>query len=701
MIDYYVADGICTLRLASPPVNAITFGLLDELRAAIRRAAADAAVRGVVLVGSPTHFSAGADVGILRASESAEDAVRTSCVFQEAFGEVEACPKPVVAAVAGKMMGSAIELAAACHYRVCAAGARFSMPEVTLGINPGAGGCARLPRLVGPDLALRMLLTGSAIQAAEALEAGLVDRVCEADALLDTARDLVAQSEPRRTRERVGKVRDAEANAAAYAAAEALASKGRGELIAPRTIIEAVRAGIDDAFDAGLRAEQAGYADCMATLATRNKLYLFFASRDTAKAPELGDATPSKIATAGVVGMGSMGTGIAHAFLIAGIPVVVRDEEDAALERGAERIRRSIEKRVAQGKMSHDRAEGMFGLLSTTTAWEELADAGVVVEAVFESLATKRAVLGRLEDVCRADAVLATNTSTLSLDSLAEGMRHPERLVGLHFFNPAHRMPLVEVIHREGTAPGVVATALGLAKALRKTPVLVRNREGFLVNRIFIPYFKEAFWLLEEGVEAPAIDAAMVDFGFPMGPLTLIDMAGLDILAHTDRVLRAAFPAHGPLSAIVERLVDDGQLGQKSGAGVYEYEAGSYTPHRSGHAARAIGDVRQGQPRTIGQDEITDRLVLRMVAEAFRVLEEGIVQRESDVDAAMVLGTGFPDFRGGVLKHARDVGLDAIVSRLDELTQRFGERFAPCELLRKQKGIQAWLNAETSQRRAR
>ena len=687
MIDYRFADGVCTLRLASPPVNAITFELLDELRAAIARAAADAAVRGVILVGSPTHFSAGADVGILRASESAEDAVRTSRVFQEAFGEIEDCPKPVVAAVAGKMLGSAIELAAACHCRVCAAGARFSMPEVTLGINPGAGGCARLPRLVGPELALRMLLTGATIQATEALDAGLVDRICEADALLDTARDLVEQSEPRRTRERVEKVRDAEANAAVYAAAEALASKGRPELVAPRTIIEAVRAGIEVSFEAGLRAEQTGYADCMATLATRNKLYLFFASRDTAKARNLGDATPSKIATAGVVGMGSMGTGIAHAFLIAGIPVVVRDEEDAALERGATRIRRSIEKRVSQGKMSQERADGMLALLSTTTAWEELADADLIVEAVFEDVPTKQAVLGRLEEACRPDAVLATNTSTLSLDALAEGMRHPERLVGLHFFNPAHRMPLVEVIHREGTAPGVVATALGLAKALRKTPVLVRNREGFLVNRIFIPYFKEAFWLLEEGAEAPAIDAAVVEFGFPMGPLTLIDMAGLDILAHTDRVLREAFPCHGPLSAIVERLVADGRLGQKTGAGVYEYDPGSYTPHRSGHTASVVDDVRQREPRAIGQDEITDRLVLRMVAEAFRVLDEGIVQRESDVDAAMVLGTGFPDFRGGVLKYARDEGLEAIVSRLDELTQRFGERFAPCELLRKQRGI--------------
>jgi len=323
MIDYSVSDGVCVLRLDSPPVNAITFELLEELRAAIARASADPDVRGVAIAGKPGHFSAGADVAILRASEQAEDAVRTSRVFQGAFQDVEDCPKPVVAAVAGRMMGSAVELAAACHYRVCARGTRFSMPEVTLGINPGAGGTARLPRLIGAARALEMLLTAKPIDATEALACGLVDAVCEGEALLERARELLdSRPEPRRTRERADMVSDAEANAAAFATAEKLIARGRPEMIAPAMILEAVRAGIEESFEAGLRREQAGYAECMATLATRNKLYLFFATRDTAKVDGLGAARPRPVAQAAVVGMGSMGTGIAHACIIGGVPVV-------------------------------------------------------------------------------------------------------------------------------------------------------------------------------------------------------------------------------------------------------------------------------------------------------------------------------------------------------------------------------------------
>jgi len=687
MIDYSVSDGVCVLRLDSPPVNAITFELLGGLRAAIARASADPDVRGVAIAGKPGHFSAGADVAILRASEQAEDAVRTSRIFQEAFQDVEDCPKPVVAAVAGRMMGSAVELAAACHYRVCARGTRFSMPEVTLGINPGAGGTARLPRLIGAARALEMLLTAKPIDAAEALACGLVDAVCEGEALLERARELLDSCPgPRRTRERADAVSDAEANASAFAAAQKVIARGRPEIIAPTKILEAVRAGIEESFEAGLRRERTGYAECMATLGTRNKLYLFFATRDTAKVEGIGDARPKPVAQAAVVGMGSMGTGIAHACIIGGVPVVACDEQEAALGRGLSRIERSVRRRVDEGKMAAERAEAMLALLTVTTDWEALAAADLVVEAVYEDVAAKRAVLARLEELCGPDTVLASNTSTLSLDALAEGMRHPERLVGLHFFNPAHRMPLVEVIRRDGASPAAVATALRFAKTLRKTPVLVRNREGFLVNRIFIPYLKEAFWLLEEGAEPRAIDAAAVEFGFPMGPLTLIDMAGLDILAHTDAVLRGAFPRHGPLSAIVTRLVERGQLGQKSGAGVYRYEPGDYTPHPSDVADAIVADARAGRCREIASGEIARRLVLRMAAEAFCVLEEGIAQRESDIDAAMVLGTGFPDFRGGVLKYARDIGLDTVFEQLGTLAEQCGERFAPCELLREMKG---------------
>ena len=691
MVEYTVSDGVCVLRLNSPPLNAITFALLDELRAALGRANLDPEVQGVVITGSADHFSAGADVGMFRDIARPEEAVRTSRLFQEAFQAVEDSAKPVAAAVAGRVMGSALELAMACHFRVCPAAARFSMPEVTLGINPGAGGTQRLPRLVGTEEALKMLMTGEGIDARKARALGLVDAIAEGGDLLDSARTVLRSAQgPRKTSLRTDKVNDAVANEAAFHRARQRLAGMRPEIVAPRTILEAVQAGLQESCQAGFRREQDGFAECMNTLAARNKIYLFFATRQASRIPGPAERAAADITMAAVIGMGSMGTGIAQTLVMNGIRVAVLDQDRSALQRGSDRIRTSVLKRVEQGRLAPQAAEGMLGLLSTTADWQEIAGAPLVIEAVFEDAAVKRDVLRHIEAACGEPAIIASNTSTISLDVLAEGMRHAERLIGMHFFNPAHSMPLVEVIRRDATPHNVVATAMGLARKIRKTPVLVRNRVGFLVNRLFIPYLKEAFWLLEEGAEPPAIDSAMIEFGFPMGPLVLIDMAGLDVLVLTDRVLTSAFPSHGPLSQVAVRLAEGGRLGQKSGSGVYRYEKGDRTPCPSAETARVVAEVRQAEgraPRPAGKDEITRRLVLRMVREAFSVMEEGIAQRESDLDVAMVLGTGFPDFRGGVLKYARDCGLGRVAADLDKLAAECGPRFSPCRLLREMEGV--------------
>jgi len=714
-IHYSVSEGLCLLRLDGPPVNVITLASLEELVSSIRRAARDGDVQSIVITGRADHFSAGADVGLFRDIDGPGQAARISRLFQEAFAEVEDSPKPVAAAVAGKVIGGALELAMACHFRVCDRRSLFSMPEVNLGINPGAGGTQRLPRLVGVEAALKMLLTGEPVDAARALAMGLVDAVCDGDDLLACAARLLrsaAAGAPRRTRDRLEKVTDDAANQAAFDQARARLAGDRPELIAPPLILEAARTGLAESFEAGLRSEQEAFARCMDSLATRNKIYVFFATRETAKSwhPQaccslgggashghpptadtpkqttLGGATKEiRISRVAVIGMGSMGTGIAQAVMMAGLSVTVLDERPAAVHSGKDRILASLQKRLSQGKLTPQRLEATMALLSPATDWPGIAQADLVIEAVFEDVAVKRSVLAAAERVVGAEAILASNTSTISLDVLADGLRRPERLVGLHFFNPAHAMPLVEVIRRDASAPEVVASAMKFAKTLRKTPVLVRNREGFLVNRLFIPYFKEAFWLLEDGAQAQEIDRAMCEFGFPMGPLTLIDMAGIDILVHTDAVLRGAFPRHGPLPAVAAALADRGLVGQKSGGGVYRYEKGRHAPLPSPACREVVAQVRQGQgkpPRAIEPDEIVRRLVLRMVAEAFYVLEEGLVQRESDVDAAMVLGTGFPDFRGGVVKYARDLGLPAVLGQLAALAGQLGERFAPCKLLR-------------------
>ena len=680
-IEYSTLDNLCILRLNAPPVNTFTFELLEQLQSAVSRANDDGNVRAIVLIGDEKHFSAGADVNIFEKITSAAEAIEISRTFQDAFAVIEDSAKPVVAAVAGKVMGSALEAASACHFRVCTPSAKFSMPEVRLGINPGAGGTQRLPRLIGPEAAIRMLLTAETINAEQALQLGLVDAISQDADLVRAARKLLdTHRQPVKTSTRTDKISDSDAYAAAVAWAEKFIGKRRPEIIAPRKILEAVQTGIDESFQAGLAAEQRVFAECMDTLATRNKIYIFFATKKTAKAADLADATPATIKTTAVVGMGSMGTGIAHAIIIAGLPVVVFDRDRAILEKGIAQITGSVEKRVAAGKLSSARAEQMLSLIRAATDSHDIAGADFVIEAVFEDVPAKQAVIAEIENACSAQAIIASNTSTLSLDTLAENMTHPDRLVGLHFFNPAQRMPLVEVIKRDSTPANTIATAMSFAKRIRKTPVLVANSTGFLVNRIFIPYFKEAFYLLEDGADPRAIDAAAVDFGFPMGPLTLIDMAGLDILVFTDEVMQSAFPRHGPLSAIATTLVEKGHLGQKTGSGLYKYQKGDYTRHDSSQAQDIIAGVRNKRNTARGQvdgEEIIDRLVLRMVNEALYVMNEQIVRRQSDVDAAMVLGTGFPDFRGGVLKYANDLGIETVTNRLEALAEKHGERFQP------------------------
>jgi 3-hydroxyacyl-CoA dehydrogenase len=688
MIDYHVAEGICFLRLAAPNRNAISLPMLEAIQAGVARANEDCDIRAIVLLGDSQHFSSGADLGLFQEIRSDDDALRVSAVFQEAYQQIEDSVKPVIAAMAGTVFGGALELALACHHRVAARNCRFRMPEVTLGIVPGAGGTQRLPRLVGLPVALAMLVKGETLDADRARDAGLVDAVCDAGDLVDAVRHVAnAPPEPRRASRLDGRFRDPEAVAKALYEAERIVEKTPPEIIAPRQILAAVRTGISAGFAAGLRRERTAFAECLKTPAAQNKIYLFFATRQASKVPELETIEPGRVGRTAVVGMGTMGAGIVQAFAQAGLPVVALDQDESALRRGLERIRQSLDKRVSQGRLPSQRRDEALARITLTSQWSELAGADLVIEAVYEDPAVKQSVLARIEPLLAAEAVIASNTSAISLDVLAAGMRYPERLVGMHFFHPAQHMPLLEIVRREGTSLASIATAMQVARILGKTPVLVRNCAGFLVDRLFIPYVKEAFALLEEGADPAAIDRAAVAFGFPLGPLALIDMTGLDILVGSDRVIHAAYPRHDALSPVALRLVESGHLGQKTGSGVYRYEPGDRTPHPSEMTARLVAEVQRQRgraPRAIGDEAIGERLVLRMVNEAWYAMDDGIARSAADVDVATVLGLGFPDYRGGVLRYASQAGLDRVLHRLTLLADQCGQRFQPSPTLQRE-----------------
>ncbi len=720
MIELTVANRVAVVRLNRPPAHLLDPHLLDRLCSVLEQAVADDGVQLVLLRGDDRLFSGGADVELFHNIRTGDDAIGLSRRFQEAFRIIEDSPKPVVAALAGSVVGGALELAMACHARIAAAQARFSMPEVHLGINPGAGGTVRLPRLVGLQAALEMLLTGTAIDASTAMTRGLIDAIAEPHQWLAAAEARYHTLESRaagdvvdddplaawRTSRRIDRLGSPAEREAAWRWADELIAQARPELIAPREILETVRLGIEESSDAGFRAEGLAFARCMATAAAQDKIYLFMARKaadkslhsvpvesatarpisDTVACPK-GDvaALPlPPIRRAAVIGLGTMGAGIAQALAEAGIDVVGIDPSAAAVAAARTRIEQSWQRRRSQGKLDPQRHEEIAARLRLTVAAEPDSPCDLLIEAVVEDPTLKREVLARGEASVIPEGIVATNTSTINLDELVPALKRPCRFVGMHFFHPAQSMPLVEVIPHAGTTAEVAAAAVALVKRMRKTPIVAANREGFVVNRLFIPYLKEAFWLLHEGAAAEQIDRAMTDFGFAMGPLQLIDMSGLDILVKTDVVMRRAFAYHGPLPLVASRLVERNLLGQKTNAGVYRYDPGDRTPRPNPAADEIIAAVRREQSRaaSLGANEITDRMVLRLIVEAFRALDEQLVSRPGDLDVAMVLGTGLADFRGGPLRYALRRGLNDVLGRLSVFEQLHGARYAPPPSLR-------------------
>jgi len=675
-VNYRLEGEVAVVTIANPPVNAVSLAVREGLIQGLRRAAGDAAVQAVVVNGSGT-FSGGADI-----NEIASGAALTAPIIQDVQAQIEASRKPIVAAISGLALGGGFEIALTCHARTAEPGARVGLPEVKLGLIPGAGGTLRFTKLAGPAAALEAITGGTHIPAARALELGVVD-VVEADALgaaVALARRLALGKQPLRISSELTE-RTREVDPAVFAEfRRKLQAKARGQL-APFRIVDSIEAACTKPKEEALRLERQSFLECRDSAQRLALVHVFFAEREARRIPGLPAAVkPRPIRSAAVIGAGTMGAGIAMNFANAGIPVTLLELSGEALERGLGVIRRNYATSVTRGSITQERADRALALLRAATHYEELKDADIVVEAVFEDLKVKQEVFGRLDQVAATHAILATNTSSLDIDAIAAATSRPQQVVGTHFFSPANVMKLLENVRGAKSSAQTLATVMALGKTLGKVVVLAGNCDGFIGNRMLGFYGLEAEFLLEEGATPEQIDRVMEGFGFAMGPLAVRDLAGNDIgfMIRKGRKL----PADERYSPILERLVAQGRLGQKTGKGFYRYEG--RTRIVEPEVITLIEDVSRElgiSRRQIPDEEILSRLLHPLVNEGARIVEEGIAARASDIDVVYVNGYGFPAWRGGPMYWAEHAGLQSVVDTMRRLTATHGARWAPASLL--------------------
>jgi 3-hydroxyacyl-CoA dehydrogenase len=667
---------IAIVTVDNPPVNALKHEVRAGLAEALTRVRSDASVAAVVLACAGRTFFAGADI-----NEFGKPPQTPS--LGEVIAEIESMPKPVVAAVHGTALGGGFELALACHFRVAAPPARLGLPEVKLGLLPGAGGTQRLPRLVGPEKALRMIVTGDPIGAAEACADGIIDEIAEGElgaAVVAFARRVATENRPlQRLRDRNDKLAATRAEPRSFEeAAAALTRRLRGRE-APAACVEAVRNAFTLPFDEGLRRESELFRKLVAGDQSKAQRHVFFAEREAAKVPNLPEDTrPRQIAQAAVLGAGTMGGGIAMCFANAGIPVTVIETSADQLQKGRERIAATYRATMARGGLSAEDMGRRLGLISGAIGIDAAAEADVVIEAVFEDMDLKKRVFAELDRVAKPGALLATNTSTLDVDEIAHSTARSQDVAGTHFFSPANVMRLLEIVRGADSAPDAIATALNLARRLGKVPVVVGVCYGFVGNRMLAQRSIEAERLLLEGALPHEVEAALVEFGLPMGPFAMMDLAGLDV----GWLIRKSRGEH---AVIEDALCEAGRFGQKTGKGYFRYEQRSRTPIPDPEVGRVIleASARAGiSRRDIGADEIVERTVLPMINEGARILEEGIAARPGDIDVVWVYGYGWPVWRGGPMYYADQQGLAHVRDRLTHYALRSGdESLRPAPLI--------------------
>ncbi|NQE49989.1 3-hydroxyacyl-CoA dehydrogenase NAD-binding domain-containing protein [Herbaspirillum rubrisubalbicans] len=675
---------ILVVTIDNAPVNALGVAVRRGLLAAIEDGEADAGVAAILLTGAGRNFIGGADIREFGKPPQAP-------LLTELCNRIEACSKPVLAAIHGAALGGGLEVALAAHYRLVLANARLGLPEVQLGLLPGAGGTQRTPRLIGAQAALDMMLTGRHLSAKEALTLGLVDRLAAGESAeqaraagLRELQALVQMGLPvRRSRDGLA-LADTVATHAAIAAARAEASKKSRGLFSPHKIIDAVEAAATLPFDEGLALERQFFLQCLDSPQRAGLIHAFFAEREVQKAPETRNAQPRRIERIGVVGGGTMGAGIAVTVLDAGLPVTMIERDDAALARARAHVEKIYDAQVVRGRLTPEARSAVLARLHGSTRYEDLAAADVVIEAVFEDLAVKQAVFAELDRVCQPGAVLATNTSYLDIDAIATSISRPADVIGLHFFSPANVMKLLEIVVSRQVASDVVATAFALAKRLHKVPVRAGVCDGFIGNRILAVYRQAADTLMEDGASPYEIDQAVRDFGFAMGPYQVVDLAGGDIGWATRKRRAATRDPRARYVHIADRLCERGWFGQKSGRGFYRYPDGprSGTPDPEVLALIDEERARAGiTPRSFSQEDIQRRYLAAMINEGANVVHQRIALRPLDVDVTFLYGYGFPRHRGGPMKYADMISLPKVLADIRAFAAEDALFWTPSPLL--------------------
>jgi 3-hydroxyacyl-CoA dehydrogenase len=686
LVPFTQQGEIAVVTINNPPVNALSPGVPEGIAEAIEQIDKDDSVKAAVIIGGGKTFVAGADIKELRKVTSGQKSRGEG--FKPLLLRIEDCRKPVVMAIHGNAFGGGLELAMAGHYRVAVRGAQVGQPEVKLGLIPGAAGTQRLPRLAGIAKAVEMCVDGKPLKAEDALAAGIIDRLIEGDLLTGAvafARE-VAAAPLRKTRERNEKLGSAEQNAPIFATARETARKKQRGVIAPLAAVDAIEAATKLPFEQGVEEEQKLFAKCLFSDQSKALIHVFFGEREVAKILDVPKETPAiSVNRAAIVGAGTMGGGIAMVFANAGIPVLLKETDQPALDRGLANIQKNYANSVKRGRFTQQFVDERLILIEPTLTYSDFAEADLVIEAVFEGMAVKKEVFGELDRVCKPGAILATNTSTLDIDAIASSTARPQSVVGTHFFSPANVMRLLEIVRGKATSKEVLATCMQLSKRIGKIGVLVGNCPGFVGNRMFHPYRREAQFLVEEGAGIEAVDAALYEFGMAMGPLATADLAGLDIgwrIRKEHRHLQKA----GIRQPIAEdRLCEMGRFGQKTGAGWYKYD----------QDRRAIPDpevtalVRQWAAganiaqREISSEEIVERCIYALVNEGARILEQGYALRAVDIDIIYLNGYGFPAYRGGPMWYADTVGLKKVYQRICEFQKQHGELWTPAPLLQR------------------